>query len=137
VNASSERLVVVSFAVYRATAVAHALAAASDRGVRVELVLEPDQANALGRHVTARAAVYIWPEELRPRNETGGRGVVHAKCAVADGRILLLSSANLTESALTLNMELGLLVEGGEVPRRVQEHLDALVEAGQLQQFTA
>jgi len=49
---------------------------------------------------------------------------------------LLVSSANLTESALTLNMELGLLVEGGEVPRRVQEHLDALVAAGQLQRYS-
>jgi phosphatidylserine/phosphatidylglycerophosphate/cardiolipin synthase-like enzyme len=137
VNASSQRLVVVSFAVYRATAVAQALGAASDRGVRVELVLEPDQANALGRHVMAQAAVYVWPEELRPRNETGGRGVVHAKCAVADGKALLVSSANLTESALTLNMELGLLVEGGEVPRRVQEHLDALVAGGQLQLYSA
>jgi phosphatidylserine/phosphatidylglycerophosphate/cardiolipin synthase-like enzyme len=137
VNASTVRLVVVSFAVYRVMAIGRALAAASDRGVRVELVLEPERAAALGPHVTSRANVYIWPDELRPQNETGGRGVVHAKFAVADARTLLVSSANLTESALTLNMELGLLIEGGEVPTRVQEHFDALVQIGQLQRWFA
>ncbi|WP_420864602.1 hypothetical protein [Deinococcus radiopugnans] len=29
----------------------------------------------------------------------GRRGVVHAKCAVADGRIALVTSANLTDAA--------------------------------------
>jgi len=35
------------------------------------------------------------------------------KCAVADGEWLFLSSANLTQQAFTINMELGMLVRGG------------------------
>jgi phosphatidylserine/phosphatidylglycerophosphate/cardiolipin synthase-like enzyme len=131
-NRAVERIVVVSFSVFRADAVVRALVAAAGRAVRVELVLEPEQARRLGSDVRNDCSIYVWPDELRPTNETGRRGVVHAKCAVADARTLLLSSANLTESALTLNMELGLLVEGGDIPRRVQEHLDALVGVGAL-----
>ena len=58
---------------------------------------------------------------------------LHVKCAVADRQRLLVSSANLTEYALTKNMELGVLVEGGEVPARVQEHLEALLQRRILQ----
>ena len=56
----------------------------------------------------------------------------HAKGAVADGERLLVSSANLTEFALNVNMELGLLVKRGDIPARVQRHFDALMNAGQL-----
>lgn len=52
---------------------------------------------------------------------------MHAKCAVADGARLLVSSANLTEFALNMNMELGLLVRGEELPGRVVEHLNHLI----------
>ena len=51
---------------------------------------------------------------------------------MADGRWLFLSSANLTEYAFTINMELGVLVTGGKLPGQVQEHFDRLIEAGQL-----
>jgi hypothetical protein len=72
------------------------------------------------------------PLEKRPRDENGKPGILHVKCAVADGRWLFLSSANLTEYAFTINMELGLLVTGGNLPRQVQEHFDRLIEAGVL-----
>jgi phosphatidylserine/phosphatidylglycerophosphate/cardiolipin synthase-like enzyme len=51
---------------------------------------------------------------------------------VADGRWLFLSSANLTEYAFTINMELGVLVTGGKLPAQVQEHFDRLVVGGTL-----
>jgi len=54
-------------------------------------------------------------------------GILHVKCAVADGRFLFLSSANLTEYAFTINMELGLLVTGGKLPGQVERHFERLV----------
>jgi phosphatidylserine/phosphatidylglycerophosphate/cardiolipin synthase-like enzyme len=54
------------------------------------------------------------------------------KCAVADGRSLFLSSANLTEYAFTINMELGLLVTGGPLPGQVEEQFDRLIGTGVL-----
>lgn len=54
----------------------------------------------------------LWPHEQLPVDERGKRGVLHSKCAVADERMLFVSSANLTEHALNLNMELGVLIQG-------------------------
>ena len=66
------------------------------------------------------------------RGDDGRIGILHVKCAVADGRCLFLSSANLTEYAFTRNMELGLLITGGELPGQVEAHFDRLVATGTL-----
>jgi phosphatidylserine/phosphatidylglycerophosphate/cardiolipin synthase-like enzyme len=87
---------------------------------------------ALGRSVASRCGVYLWPLEQRARGEGGKAGILHVKCAVADARWVFLSSANLTEYAFTINMELGVLVTGGNLPGQVQEHFDRLIAAGGL-----
>lgn len=142
VNAAKRRLIVVSFAVYKVPAIAAALVGAATRGVSVAVVLESEaesggkvdyeMAAALGSDVAKHATIYTWPAELRPKTAKGTRASLHAKCAVADGERLLVSSANLTEFALTLNIELGLLVEGDDAPERVHAHLESLIEAGVL-----
>ena len=48
------------------------------------------------------------------------------------GQPCFLSSANLTEYAFTINMELGALVTGGTLPTQVQEHFDCLIQRGLL-----
>ena len=58
--------------------------------------------------------------------------MLHVKAAVADGRLLLFGSANLTESAFTLNMEMGALACGGALPDQVERIFDRLIEAGVL-----
>jgi phosphatidylserine/phosphatidylglycerophosphate/cardiolipin synthase-like enzyme len=147
VKAAERRLIVVSFAVYKVPAVAEALIAAASRGVSVAVVLESEaesggkvnyeMAEALGSEVAEHATIYTWPAELRPKTSKGKRASLHAKCAVADAERLLVSSANLTEFALTLNIELGLLVEGDDTARRVQDHLEALIETGTLIRVTS
>jgi phosphatidylserine/phosphatidylglycerophosphate/cardiolipin synthase-like enzyme len=139
------RLIVVSFAVYKVPEIAAALVACARRGCDVAVVLESEaesggkvtyeMSEALGSEVAEHVALYTWPAELRPDVGAGRRASLHAKCAVADGERLLVSSANLTEYAFTKNMELGLLVEGGEVPARVQAHLEALLADGVLRPF--
>jgi phosphatidylserine/phosphatidylglycerophosphate/cardiolipin synthase-like enzyme len=52
---------------------------------------------------------------------------------VADGKWLFLSSANLTQQAFTINMELGMLVRGGTMPGRVEKQFLQLIQSGQLQ----
>jgi phosphatidylserine/phosphatidylglycerophosphate/cardiolipin synthase-like enzyme len=51
---------------------------------------------------------------------------------VADGEWLFLSSANLTQQAFTINMELGMLVRGGMMPGRVEEQFEQLIQSEQL-----
>jgi phosphatidylserine/phosphatidylglycerophosphate/cardiolipin synthase-like enzyme len=140
-----ERLIVVSFAVYKITEVAAALVACAERGCRVAVVVESEaesggkvtfeMSQALGSEVAKHATLYTWPRELRPETGNGKLASLHCKCAVADGDCLLVSSANLTEYAFTKNMELGLLVEGGDVPRRVQAHLEALIDSQVLREI--
>lgn len=51
---------------------------------------------------------------------------------MADGQVVLISSANLTEYAMTLNMEMGVLLRGGEWPLRVEQHFERLMHTGML-----
>jgi phosphatidylserine/phosphatidylglycerophosphate/cardiolipin synthase-like enzyme len=60
----------------------------------------------------------------------GGHAVLHAKAAVADEHLALVSSANLTGRGLDGNVELGLLVRGGPVVIQLARHLQALMSAG-------
>jgi phosphatidylserine/phosphatidylglycerophosphate/cardiolipin synthase-like enzyme len=140
IHEAQESLHIVSFAVYKAENIAQALVDAAERGVAISIYLETpdasegkmsfDTVKALGDDAAQRARLYVWPKEKRPLTEEGKYGSLHAKIALADGRILLISSANLTGYAMTLNMEMGLLVRGGDAPKQVERHLLRLVEQG-------
>jgi phosphatidylserine/phosphatidylglycerophosphate/cardiolipin synthase-like enzyme len=142
INSAQQRLLVVSYAVYNIPRIIEALVRAADRGVVINLVIEsPDRIEgrkaystlaALGPTVASRCGVYLWPIERRVRDGTGRPGILHVKCAVADGRWLFLSSANLTEYAFSINMELGLLITGGRLPGQVEAHFDMMIELGVL-----
>lgn len=142
-DSARERITLVSFAVYKIGNVREALVRAAARGVRLTVVVEtPDRLDgdaeystirALGSEVTACAAVYYWPRHRRVQGDGGRTGSLHVKAAVADARRLFLSSANLTEYAFTLNMEMGVLVTGGDLPARVEQHFDGLIRSGTLE----
>jgi phosphatidylserine/phosphatidylglycerophosphate/cardiolipin synthase-like enzyme len=87
----------------------------------------------LGKEVADCATVYYWAREKRPLSENNKPGILHVKCAVADGHWMFLSSANLTQQAFTVNMELGILLRGGMLPQRVEMQFDQLIRNGQLQ----
>jgi phosphatidylserine/phosphatidylglycerophosphate/cardiolipin synthase-like enzyme len=141
-DSARQRITLVSYAVYRIPNVCEALVRAARRGVQINVIVEtPDKLEgeneystlrALGDDVAACSAVYYWPKEKRGQDDKGKVGILHVKCAVADGRWLFLSSANLTEYAFTINMELGVLVTGGKLPGQVQEHFDGLIRNGTL-----
>jgi phosphatidylserine/phosphatidylglycerophosphate/cardiolipin synthase-like enzyme len=80
------------------------------------------------------AAFYVWPAALRI-SQGGGHAAMHAKCAVADRRTAFVTSANLTGAAMTDNMELGLVVRGGDAPKRIANHFDALIAAETLRKL--
>ena len=143
-DSAMERITLVSYAVYHIPRIRAALVRAAQRGVRIQVIVEtPNETEgqneystlqALGHEVAACALVYYWPRECRQQDASGRMGILHVKCAVADGRWLFLSSANLTEYAFTTNMELGVLITGGVQPRDVEEHFDRLIALGVLRQ---
>ena len=143
-DAAKRRITLVSFAVYRIPNIAKALVRAAKRGVGLKVIVEtPDKIQgegeystikALGQEVAACSTVYFWPRENRPLGDNNKVGILHVKCTVADGEWLYLSSANLTQQAFTINMELGMLVRGGSMPSRVEQQFDRLIQSGQLKQ---
>ena len=52
---------------------------------RIEGQGEYSTLSALGQDVANCAAVYFWPEDRRRRGDAGKIGILHVKCAVADG----------------------------------------------------
>ncbi len=135
IRSAHHQLLLVSFAAYRVQVVLDELAAAAARGVAVRLILESteESAGALTHDaakafssVRDRVSFYIWPAERRPKL-TQGTAKLHAKGAIADDHTAFVTSANLTEHAITENMELGLLVRGGIIPRRLRDHFRELI----------
>jgi phosphatidylserine/phosphatidylglycerophosphate/cardiolipin synthase-like enzyme len=142
-DSARERLLLVSYTVYAIPNIQSAVVRAAQRGVQITVVVEtPSTADveneystlrALGSDVAACSRVYYWPKEKRRQDRSGKVGILHVKCAVADGTWLFLSSANLTEYAFTINMELGTLIRGGQLPAQVEANFAALIAQGALQ----
>ena len=139
---AKQRLLIVSFTVYKIPAIADALVKAAKSGVQIRICVEApepsgqkiayDTIKALGSEVAQHAAIYVWPSDKRPTDGAGHNGVLHAKCAVADEHLLFISSANLTDHALNLNIELGALISGGAEPTIVVTQFDRLIAEGVL-----
>jgi phosphatidylserine/phosphatidylglycerophosphate/cardiolipin synthase-like enzyme len=117
-----------------------ALGAAVGRGVAIRVVVETLQGagSALSGDepyytFTGIDGIELWHWPTYRRTEPGSK--MHAKLAVADRRLLLVTSANLTQSGVAKNIEAGLLIRGGIAPRRVVEHIDALRASGDLKRL--
>lgn len=145
INSATKRVVVVCFAIYKVDHICRALVEAGNRGAQIDVVLETAEESkgkvafnmmqALGPGIKSCARFYVWPLGQRPPDASGKHGSLHVKCATADGCMLLVSSANLTEYAMTLNMELGVLVTGGPLPQNVESHFGQLIQQGVLESF--
>lgn len=127
----------VSFVAYDIPTIVTALNDAANRGVRIRILLEASMSHggtlnydpaAIMRMCVPMAELLTWKEKPEPFVD----GKVHAKVAVIDGARAFITSANLTGHALEKNMEAGVLIHGGQVPRLLIDHLDALIDVGSL-----
>jgi phosphatidylserine/phosphatidylglycerophosphate/cardiolipin synthase-like enzyme len=142
IRAAQQDLLIVSFAIYNIPEIVKALMAAIDRGVKVRIVAETPEASngkiaygmtaTFGSQILERAQVYIWHKDKRPVDEQGRCGSLHAKCAVCDSQHLFISSANLTEYAMSLNIEMGILVHSCRLAEQVIQQIDQLIAHGDL-----
>lgn len=134
VEGAQEDLLLVSYSVSRMEELGAVLKRAADRGVTVTLVLEgwegPDEAaprlEEWGSDPREYARVLTWPPEARLVEGAPVYARLHAKCAVADRRDALVTSANLSRAAHRTSMELGIRVTGGVLPGQIREHFRGL-----------
>lgn len=140
VEEASHELSLMTYSATPYAPVLAALASAVARKVTVTVVVETLQGagSAMGGAEPAAAfasvaGLQLWHWPIGGRAEQGAK--MHAKLAVADRRVLLVSSANLTQSGITRNIEAGLLVYGGSAPLRAAEHIAELRAKGVLERL--
>ena len=131
IDDSREELFIVSFVAYKIERISNALKAAAKRKVKISFLLEQSVGEggsvsfsslAVIKRILPRANFYIWQQ-----NDDAVCGAVHAKCIVADNKAALISSANLTGAAMDRNIESGVYIKGGNLPRQIASQLESLV----------
>lgn len=132
INKANNRIFITSYAVYMPEAILESLIRAEERKVRIEFLLEASVEHggvmeydsvAFLRKYLQDAIFYEWVSENKSNKSS-----VHAKCAIADMTNAIVTSANLTAKAMDDNMELGILLEGGPIPNRIQCLFDNMLE---------
>lgn len=142
IEGAKKSILIVSFAVYKARNILSALEKAANRGVEIKVILESPEVSegkiaystirSLGTSLREKSKVFIWPYPKRGTTPEGKIGSLHAKIGVADGDHLYLSSANLTDYAMNINMEMGVLIHGGDLPILIEQHFTELIGNGTL-----
>lgn len=132
-----QEVTLISFAIYKIPEIVQALISALDRGVKLRILAETPESgdgkiafglqSTFGDSIVKRSQILIWPKERRPVDASGKYGSLHIKGAIVDKEKLFVTSANLTEYALSLNMELGVLIKSAEMARQITNQLDSLV----------
>jgi len=139
IDESKQRLFLVSFVAYNIASILDAIQHAIERGVDVSILLEQSKGHGgsldldsilIIRKKLSSIRIYEWD---KTKSEACLSGRVHAKCAVADGRLAFITSANLTDAALERNMELGVYFKDGDIPTLLQDHLESLAVTRQIQ----
>lgn len=114
--------------------------AAPGLNVRILLNLSPDKRKDGTPDETIKSFAQQfwnrdWPGQRRPNVfydprslEPGQNAVLHAKAVVSDDQHILITSANLTESAFDRNYELGLLVHDEALARAAASQFQTLVD---------
>lgn len=137
IDSARSSLFITSFVAYDVSSIVAALNVASGRGVSISMLLESSlehggsiALDVIGkmRDLVPTARLYGW----LGKTDEFADGRVHAKVAVADGKVCFITSANLTGYAMERNMEAGILFSGGEIPHTLDNHLRSLVDTGMI-----
>jgi len=101
---------------------AGALLAAKERGVTIRIVADARQAQ--GKH---SEIPFLLEKGVKVRLARGnGRGIMHHKFAIFDGKLLVAGSYNWTDSAERFNHENALVLDDSEIIRRYQARFEHL-----------
>jgi phosphatidylserine/phosphatidylglycerophosphate/cardiolipin synthase-like enzyme len=134
IEVATSTLLLVSYASYRVPWLIQALSAAHGRGVHIRMLLESApgiDATAAFADLAGKVTVLQWPLDARPI--VGAKpAAMHAKAVIADRSVAFVTSANLTGSAMDHNLEVGIVIRGGDLPERLARHFEQLEANGEL-----
>lgn len=105
------------------------------RGLRMVLIGDSkehflDPLNRLWRKNIRRPTIYIYQPGMAP--ESDDRSKMHAKTLVVDESRMLITSANLTRSAMESNIEMGVSIEAPRAVRKVAQFMNELIHMPEL-----
>lgn len=139
IDTAQHKVFIVSFVAYKVPSIILSLQKAIKRQVKVEVLLEMssqyggrvshDSLKEM-RRLLPSANFYTWEQPGKLSGIDEVLGAVHAKCALSDGKVAFITSANLSKAAMEKNMELGILLKEGKLPQRLNLHLEALKTKG-------
>lgn len=137
IDDAQESLFLSSFTFYKVGEIVDRLDAAAKRGVEISLLLETPQSSHykvrvdplenINDDLMNKLNLYIWPYKKRIIEGDPHTGSLHAKFILQDQTKLFISSANLTQSAMDRNIELGVIIEDPTVIQKMRHHLDVLI----------
>lgn len=109
-------------------------------GVEIRLLLETVRSDGTGPDcpkVFSDLIPYVtaleWPRKSRPDHDWTS---MHVKILIRDDDAVLVTSANMSGTAMRDNMEVGIELRGGPTARRLRQHFDDLVAIGVLQSLS-
>lgn len=136
ISNAKQEILLMTFAAAKIERLTHELLRAAERGVKIRMILEFEQASekqlsydalkAFPPTLATSAEIYYWPVEKRERNQANRPGKLHAKLAIIDD-LSLVSSANLTDDAFNRNLEVGVLIKNPTFLSVIEGYLNALI----------
>jgi len=105
-------------------------------GVDVRLVLETVRSDGTGpdcpkvfKSLIPYVRALEWPRKSRPSHDWTS---MHVKILIRDADAVLVTSANMSGTAIRDNMEVGVELRGGSIAGRLRQHFDDLESNGAL-----
>jgi phosphatidylserine/phosphatidylglycerophosphate/cardiolipin synthase-like enzyme len=149
--AEAEREVLIAgYAIHHGRDVFRSLAARMDADAALQVTMFLDIRRSPGDTSLASEIVKRFTADFRARHWPGDRlpaiyydpraletdrtrhAALHAKCAVVDRRLALVTSANFTPAAQSKNIEVGAFIRSPRFAAHLAEHFDALIRCGSL-----
>ena len=153
VEEATDRIVLVGYAVHDGKKLFHRLAERMALAPDLEVVFcldVPRKLNdsSLEEEIVRRFVTDFrqrhWPWPQTPQlyfnrsslaTDFGSRASLHAKCIIADRRVVLVTSANFTQAAQTKNIEVGILTWDADTASRLDDYFVGLIKRQALVPF--
>lgn len=136
IGQSESELVLFSFAVYHIPQIIQAVIMALERQVKITVIVELPETKkisfgifqSLPSQLLEHLTIFYWPLTARPQNAQGRYGSLHMKGIISDRDRVFITSANLTDYALNLNLELGLMTQQPKLADEIYRQLEILIQ---------